>query len=518
MADETTDDIEAERQRRYEESRRAAEVIQAKRRIDAAGYQPPGSPSQFLGRESQLLGPRTTDEYGIPLPMPRGAVGLRGYPSQDELTGEGAAARDSYNANVAAQFPHGISGPLGNAANVNFASRDDLTNLDVNNAIGRYPSAPRFQMPSTDQLIDAGIQAKRDALQPEINKRKVHLGLLDPSAIGAVATTLDSDQPRVTGVGRHGQARYGASQADQTRAELALLERHASGLDRAQADVIRQNSHLALQNAKDNEVFSQDVARGQVVHFLNNIDETRYPHGSPDRQAFIGKVFGNRPDWLHVMAKDKDLTKYVQEHVDAQDAVGKTMAVLNQLYPDEESLPTIGGVRMVPSVNAKGAVSYRGSTAATPDAKAQAKLEARLSSQTGGLTPEEFAAIPEDNVKAGGIITTDANGKKIFHIEGGGFSTNGMPKGEFSNDFTNFIEKYEPGKTQITPEDQKKAEARIAASHAIQIDTGKGYKSVIPRVDYERYRQAFAPDDESAVPQKSQGKVRVIPVDEWLKK
>jgi hypothetical protein len=277
---------------------------------------------------------------------------------------------------------------------------------------------------------------------------------------------------------------------------------------------MQQNSRLALANAKQNEVYAQDTARGQVVDFLNNIDDARYPHGSDDRQAFIGKVFGNRPDWLHVMAKDPHLYQYVQGHIDAQDAVGKTMAYLKTLYPDEESLPNIGGTRMVPSVNAKGQVSYRGSTAATPDDKAQSKLEARLHSQTG-LTPDEFSSIPESNAQAGGIFVRQSNSTDpsagTFHDSGAGFNQNGTPKGDFDNDFRKVIDGYKAGVTQITPEQEKAARNRIASAGAIQIDTGKGYKSVIPRVDYERYREAFSNGQGNTVPAK-----KVLSVDDWL--
>lgn len=487
MADATDqlDDIEAQRQARYEAARRSAEQIAASQRIDLAGAQPPGSPTQFLGRESQLLGPRATDEFNIPLPTPRGAVGMRGYPSAAEYAA--ASANDAATA------------------------KENQFNTDLNAVGSRYPTAPRFQMPSTDQLIDAGIQAKRDALQNEINTRKVHLGQLPPSAIGASATTLDSEQAPVTSIGRHGQRGYGASPASQTRAELAFLEHSAAGLDRAQAEVIRQNSHLALQNAKDNEVLSQDTARAQVVDFLGNIDDSRYPHGSDDRQKFIGKVFGSRPDWLHVMAKDPHLAKYVQDHVDAQDKVAQTMAQLKTLYPDLEVTPR--------SISGTGKVGYGVGVSAEDKAaaKEQSKLEARLHSQTG-LTPEEFASVHPDNVKAGGIwvprpTPTDANAG-TFHESTSGFNTNGSPKGEFSNDTTHILGSivggvYKPGTTAITPKQQADAEAQIKSSGAIQIDTGKGYKSVIPRVDYERYRDAFKKGRPATA-----GKV--LSVDDWL--
>jgi hypothetical protein len=447
--------------------------------------------------------------------IPKGAEGIRDYPGQNELPGGAqAAAVKSYNAEVGSQFPRGISGPLGSAANIDFSNKNDVLNLDVNNAMTRYPSAPQFQMPSTDQLVDAGIQAKRNAIQSEIDNRMVHLGQLPPSAIGASAVTLANERAPITSVGRHGQTRYGASEADTMRAELAILQHSASNLDRAQAGVMQQNSRLALANAKQNEVYAQDTARGQVVDFLNNIDDARYPHGSDDRQAFIGKVFGNRPDWLHVMAKDPHLAQYVQDHVQAQDKVASTMAQLKQLYPDEDSLPNIAGTRMVPSVNAKGQVSYRGSTSATPDDKSQSKLEARLHSQTG-LTPDEFASIPESNAQAGGIFVRQSNSTDpsagTFHDSGAGFNQNGTPKGDFDNDFRKVIDGYKAGVTQITPEQEKAARNRIASAGAIQIDTGKGYKSVIPRVDYERYREAFSNGQGNTVPAK-----KVLSVDDWL--
>jgi hypothetical protein len=512
MAD--TDELTDDTQDRVAAFQRQADIIQSMRNADAASYQPPGSPSEFLGREIQPMSPvsyfQANGQVG-PMLIPKGAEGIRDYPGQNELPGGAqAAAVKSYNAEVGSQFPRGISGQLGNAANIDFSNKNDVLNLDVNNAMTRYPSAPQFQMPSTDQLVDAGIQAKRNAIQSEIDNRMVHLGQLPPSAIGASAVTLANERAPVTSVGRHGQTRYGASEADTMRAELAILQHSASNLDRAQAGVMQQNSRLALANAKHNEVYAQDTARGQVVDFLNNIDDTRYPHGSDDRQAFIGKVFGNRPDWLHVMAKDPHLAQYVQDHVQAQDKVASTMAQLKQLYPDEDSLPNIAGTRMVPSVNAKGQVSYRGSTATTPEDKEQSKLMTALHAQTG-LTPDEFAAIPEDNVKAGGIVTTDAQGKKIFHIEGGGFNVNGTPKGEFNNDFTNFIDGYKPGETQITPEQEKQARGRVDSSHAIQIDTGKGYKTVIPRINYERYREAFSNGQGNTTPAK-----KVLSVDDWL--
>lgn len=484
MAD--TDELTDDTQDRVKAFQRQSDVIQSMRNADAASYKPPGSPSEFIGRESQPIAPvgyfQANGQTG-PMLVPRGAEGIRGYPS--------AAEYDAANARDAA------------------ASKENQFNVDLNAVGSRYPTAPRFNMPSTDQLIDAGIQAKRDALQNEINTRLVHLGKLPPSAIGASASVLDSEQAPVTSVGRHGQRGYGASPASQTRAELAILEHQASGLDSAQADVIRQNSHTALLNAKENESLAQDTARAQVVDFLGNIDDSRYPHGSDDRQKFIGRVFSGRPDWLHVMAKDPHLAKYVQDHVDAQDKVASTMAQLKTLYPDEESLPTIGGVRMVPSMNAKGGVAYRGSTAATPEAKEQSELETRLHSQTG-LTPDEFASISPDSARAGGIVTTDSAGKKIFHIEGGGFNVNGIPKGEFNNDFINFIDGYKPGETAITPQQEKDARSRVDSSHAIQIDTGKGYKFVIPRVDYERYRDAFGGQ------QGSQPNKKVLSVEDWL--
>lgn len=482
MADTDTsqlDDIEAERKARYDQSRRFADRLAASERIDLAGSQPPGSPTQFLGRGSQLLGPRATDEYNIPLPTPRGAKGLRGYPSAAEY-----AAADA--ANVA-------------------QGKEDQFNSDVNAAGSRYPSAPRFQMPSTDQLIDAGIQAKRGQLQSEINTRKVHLGMLPPSVIGASAVTLDSEQAPIVSTGRHGQSRYGTSQANQTRAELGFLERNAAQLDKAQAEVIRQNSRLALQNAKDNEALGQDTARAQVVDFISGIDETRYPHGSDDRQKFIGKVFGSRPDWLHVMAKDPHLSKYVQDHVEAQDKVASTIAQLKTLYPDMEVTPK--------SISGAGKVGYGVGMSAEDKAaaKEQTKLVTRLHSQTG-LTPEEFAAIDPSNVKAGGIFVprpTDKDPKAgTFHHEGGGFNTNGTPKGEFDDDFRKVLDGYD-SRVAIKPDQEKTARDRISSGHAIQIDTGKGYKSVLPRVDYERYREAFKQGQTTA-------KGKVLSVDDWL--
>ncbi len=235
---------------------------------------------------------------------------------------------------------------------------------------------------------------------------------------------------------------------------------------------------------------------------MSNIDDQRYPHGSPDREAFIGKVFGSRPDWLHVMAKDKDLSKFVQDHVDAQQSVGATMQALKQQYPDTQ---------FTPSITSKGAVSYRGSI--SPDTKDTSKLEQLLHKQTG-LTPDEFAAIDPSQVKAGGIFVSKGTpGNGIFHEGDGGFNTNGTPKGEFSNDYTKVIEGYKPG-TQLAPEDQKKAQDRIASGGAIQIDTGKGYKAVIPRTLFQRYQSEFGNQDQTGAAPAPKG---AIPLDDFLK-
>jgi hypothetical protein len=509
MAD--TDELTDDTQDRVAAFQRQADIIQSMRNADAASYQPPGSPSEFLGRESQPMSPvsyfQANGQVG-PMLIPKGAEGIRDYPGQNELPGGAqAAAVKSYNAEVGSQFPRGISGQLGNAANIDFSNKNDVLNLDVNNAMTRYPSAPQFQMPSTDQLVDAGIQAKRNAIQSEIDNRMVHLGQLPPSAIGASAVTLANERAPITSVGRHGQTRYGASEADTMRAELAILQHSASNLDRAQAGVMQQNSRLALANAKQNEVYAQDTARGQVVDFLNNIDDARYPHGSDDRQAFIGKVFGNRPDWLHVMAKDPHLAQYVQDHVQAQDKVASTIAQLKTLYPDLAVTPK--------TITSTGKVSYGVGASAEDkaDAKDQAKLEARLHSQTG-LTPDEFSALPDTNAQAGGIFvsrpTTSDPSAGTFHDSLAGFNANGTPRGNFDNDFKKVLNGYKPG-VEITPEQEKTARAKIASAGAIQIDTGKGYKSVIPRVDYERYREAFSNGQGNTAPAK-----KVLSVDDWL--
>src|SRR5262245_22259196 len=73
--------VAEELQRRYEQSHRVAKQIAAARRIDATGYQPPGSPSYWIGREGQLLAPVEYDDHGIRKPAPTGAAGIRGFPS-----------------------------------------------------------------------------------------------------------------------------------------------------------------------------------------------------------------------------------------------------------------------------------------------------------------------------------------------------------------------------------------------------------------------------------------------------
>jgi hypothetical protein len=295
------------------------------------------------------------------------------------------------------------------------------------------------------------------------------------------------------------------------RAELAILQHSASNLDRAQAGVMQQNSRLALANAKQNEVYAQDTARGQVVDFLNNIDDTRYPHGSDDRQAFIGKVFGNRPDWLHVMAKDPHLAQYVQDHVQAQDKVASTMAQLKQLYPDEDSLPNIAGTRMVPSVNAKGGVSYRGSTATSPEAKNEAKLTTTLLNTTG-LTPDEFSKLDPNQLKAGGVLVpetgdTPQNRKGTFHEGVTGFYQNGTPKGDFSND-PKWLTQH-----GVAPDE---ADKRIRSGGAIQIDTGKGSPVVIPRARYHQFLSVFGGGNADQGGVQAAPAKKVLSVDDWL--
>ena len=468
MAD--TDELSDYAIQRQQELQHARDVMDAQQWIDASQYQPPGSPTQALGRGGQLRGPVSYDRSV--LLTPKGTTGLRGYPTGEE-----------YAAGIARE---------------NAIRKAEQDQQDVYQVSARYPSAPKFQMPSTDQLIDVGIQTRRNQLQNEINTRKVHLGLLHPSAIGASAAMLDSEQPVVIGGGtRH--PRYAPSQASQSRAELEILSRSAAALDRAQQANIANKSRLAIESAKQNEVVAQDTARAQVVDFMSNIDESRYPHGSPDRETFIGKVFGNRPDWLHVMAKDKDLSKFVQDHVDAHKTVADTLNALKTAYPDTQ---------FTPSVNAKGGVSYRGAVA--PEVKEQTKLAALLHKQTG-LTPDEFAAIDPSQVKAGGIFVGDTSkGTGVFHDAEGGFNANGSPKGEFSDDFTKVVEGYKPGVTKLTPEQERAARDRISSSGAIQIDTGKGYKTVIPRALYQRYLSTFGNAEAPS------GGKKVISVEDWL--
>jgi len=62
-------------------------------------YMPPGSPSCWIGQGGQLLAPVEYDEHGIRKPAPRGAVGIRGFPSEAEI----AAANPANAAQVAAR-------------------------------------------------------------------------------------------------------------------------------------------------------------------------------------------------------------------------------------------------------------------------------------------------------------------------------------------------------------------------------------------------------------------------------
>ncbi len=489
MADDTDIDpsqLSAYSQGQIKAFQRQADVINSQRAAIAASDKPPGSASEFLGRESQPLAPVTyfsvPSANGPPIqgPMliPRGARGIRGYP-----TAADESAIDNYNATTGKSVAASVNAPNGYPNLTGYSKSDQLSD-DVNRVAGQYPSAPRFQMPSTDDMIDAGIAARRNQIQSRIDYLTQNPG---------------SDQPVVIGGGRY--PRYAPSQAARSQMEIRNLNAAAGELDRAQQANIANKSRLAIAQAKQNEAVAQDTARGQVVDFLSNIDESRYPHGSADREALIGRVFGSRPDWLHVMSKDKDLAKYVQGEVEAHTNVAQTMAALQQQYP---------GTKFTPSVTSTGKVSYRGSQ--TPETKEQDKLTALLH-KTTGLTPEEFAAIDPNSVKAGGIFVAGTGDKPdnrsgTFHPGEGGFDGYGKPKGDFTNDYTFALSgKYKPGETKLTDEQIRNAKSQIESGGAIQIDTGKGYKAVIPRPLFQRFQTAF--------PEGTSGNKEVMSLDDY---
>lgn len=126
-------------------------------------------------------------------------------------------------------------------------------------------------------------------------------------------------------------------------------------------------------------------------------------------------------------------------------------------------------------------------------AKTQTAATVNLNKYTG-LTPQEFAALDhKTQVKAGGILETKG-GKTTFHEADGGFSTQtGRPKGEFSNDATRFLpDQYKTTPWENIPKDVKDtASQRMSRGGAVQIDTGKGYPVVMPRTQYESFKQQF---------------------------
>ena len=459
-------DVMAGREARYQASRTAAQELQAIQARNAQSDMPPGSPTSYLGGNGQVVGTVQQDEFGIPKPAPAAAVGLRGYPTTDEINA--GIARDAAQA------------------------KEDQFNTDINSVMGRYPAAPKFQMPTQQDLIDPLIERQRNA---------------EANAVANLNERLkgESDQPLQYG------KRIVPGAAAGTRAELAMRSRNLAQLDQAQQANISGRSRLALEAAKRNDLASQDTARAQVVDLFSNIDESRYPHGSPERDRFLGTVLGQRPDLVHAIVKDKFLGKFVQDHMETHKTVGETMQALKDQYGQQGE-----NLRFTPTITAKGDVSYHSSLAPTAEEKNKATLAKSLSKETG-MTPEQFAKIDPNQVKAGGIFVpetghTPDKPKGTFHDTNAGFYSSGVPKGEFTNDTKLIMPGYKEGKTIPTKEQKDAAEKRIREGAAIQIDIGKGKQNpVIPRARYNQYLSVFG---NQQTPVKTGGKV--MSVEDWL--
>jgi hypothetical protein len=143
------------------------------------------------------------------------------------------------------------------------------------------------------------------------------------------------------------------------------------------------------------------------------------------------------------------------------------------------------------------AASYVGKLVGTHDqqvVKNLAKSQDELQKATG-LTPAEFGALA-DKAQAGVIVQppTSAGGTATIHTGRGGFDAQGRPKGTFSTETAPFLpEQYKNTPWEQVPQDVKnKMTESITRGGAMQIDTGKGYPVVIPRQQFESFRQQFA--------------------------
>jgi hypothetical protein len=169
-----------------------------------------------------------------------------------------------------------------------------------NQLFGFQPAAPA---PSSNDLIDSAISARRGALDAAKTRQMAILGILPPSAAGLSGVVLPS-----TTRGRHGEP----SQYDQELAKLKFLEHEDTSLSHEQY----QNAHLkAAQAAHDFHIQRESDTATQTAGFYAGLSKLKSPIGTPEHAREVVALADKYP----LALKSKEARDTLAEHADLHD-------------------------------------------------------------------------------------------------------------------------------------------------------------------------------------------------------
>lgn len=266
----------------------------------------------------------THDASGYPNPMPAHAVGVQGVLSPRE--------EQFWNANPNGAVKDRITGSLIGLGDSDLSRQRALQTADISPTGGSgapmtFGGNGQERTPTIDDFLDPAIESRRGEIANERATVMEHLNT--------------ASRQRIRG--------QGLSPWEIEYKKLQALDHADTVLQHEQFS----RAHLKLETVKQNNLIQQRTqdanTEGEMRQFMYGLDPRQYPPGSVQRDQLFREKFGSNPQWLDLLARNKEFAKEVDEHIKGHEDVGLVMQQIQQA----------GGTVRMTGIGASGKPIYK---------------------------------------------------------------------------------------------------------------------------------------------------------------